>query len=351
MKRILVFMAIIAFAFSLAVCSKAPKIQPPPPPQVQVPPPPPEYRKAAIDLFLKADSNLNLYRETSHTLIVCIYELRHPNAFNQLIDEQDGLTKLLECNQFDGSVAYVKKLILLPGQEVSEVLDQAEGAKYIGLVGGYFAPAKEKPYGLYRIPMTAGNEPASMKIDLYLGPQMIQDMDAKAPGQEMTEQNTGKKNKLLALKNIEDGHAANRMQHYEEAIAFFKNALEHNPDQADAYAGMSIAFHHIKQHSQALKTADTALQMDPKSCTGHYAVALIMYNDKKYDKALESISKAIEFCPQSPSYLYFRGGTYLKLQNNKSALKDFEQACKMSYLQACQSADRLKRRLKVKKKH
>jgi type VI secretion system VasD/TssJ family lipoprotein len=176
MKRAFVVTAIIIFIFGIAACSSAPKVQIPSPPP---PPPPPDYRKAAIELILKADPRLNLYRATPHTLVACIYELRDPNAFNQLIDEQDGLPKLLECGRFDGSVAYVKKLVLQPGQEVNEVLDQAEGAKYLGLVAGYFVFEKEKPYRLYRIPTAAGGKPASMKVDLYLGPQTIQDRGAK----------------------------------------------------------------------------------------------------------------------------------------------------------------------------
>jgi type VI secretion system VasD/TssJ family lipoprotein len=169
MNRAFVVMALIILVIGLTACAS----------KVKAPPPPPDYRKAAIELFLKADPALNLYGATPHTLVACIYELRDPNAFNQLIDDGDGLPKLLECGRFDGSVAYAKKLVLQPGQEVREVLDQAEGAKYLGLVAGYFALDKEKPYRLYRIPTAPQGKPASMKVDLYLGPQRIQDIGAK----------------------------------------------------------------------------------------------------------------------------------------------------------------------------
>jgi type VI secretion system VasD/TssJ family lipoprotein len=175
MKRVFVVTALITFLFGLVACASTPKVQAPAPP----PPPPTDYRKAAIELFLEADPKLNLYRANPHTLVVCVYELRDPNGFNQLMDDQDGLPKLLECGKFDGSVTFAKKLVLQPGQHLSEILDQAEGAKYLGLVAGYFTFGKEKPYRLYRIPAAAGGKPASMKIDLYLGPQTIQDMGAK----------------------------------------------------------------------------------------------------------------------------------------------------------------------------
>jgi type VI secretion system VasD/TssJ family lipoprotein len=179
MKRFVLFTAAIAFASALAACGSAPQVQAPALPQVQAPASPPDFRKAAIELSLKADVNLNLYQAVPHTLVVCIYELRDPNAFNQLIDEQDGVMKLLECGRFDRSVTYAKKLVLQPGEKVRKVLDQAEGAKYLGLVAGYFASSEERPYRLYRIPKAEGDTPTPMKVDLYLGSQTILDARAK----------------------------------------------------------------------------------------------------------------------------------------------------------------------------
>lgn len=136
---------------------------------------PPDFRPGAIELYLKTDPMVNLYQGTPHTLVICVYELREPNSFNQLIGEGDGWPKLLECNRFDGSVAYVNKIVMQPDQEVKKTLDQAEGAKYIGLVAGYYL-RNERPYRLYRITVPAKRKAIPMRMSLYLGPQNIQDL-------------------------------------------------------------------------------------------------------------------------------------------------------------------------------
>lgn len=160
---------------------------PPPPPQQQayVPPPPTDWRfeKDGIKLHLKGDPKLNLFQGDPHTLLICVYNLKDPNAFNQLMDEKEGVTKLLECSRFDPSVTSSKRIVLQPGQEVNESMDRGEGAKYVSLVAGYFNLKKEKISRLYPIQIREESQgvrsqfslPAVLNLDLYLGPQEIQD--------------------------------------------------------------------------------------------------------------------------------------------------------------------------------
>ncbi len=147
--------------------------------------PPPEftYGKSAIRLQLKADKELNLYQGSAHTLLICVYQLRDPNAFNQLTGDEDGLYKLLECSNFDPSVTNVKRLIVQPGQEVSFTLDRAEGTRYVGLVAGYSIMKKENMIKLLQIPIVIEKKgfirtakvqkPGVLDVIIELGPQGI----------------------------------------------------------------------------------------------------------------------------------------------------------------------------------
>jgi hypothetical protein len=78
----------------------------------------------------------------------------------------------------------VKRFVVQPGQELSETLDRAEGAKYVGLVAGYYSVKKEHVLRLYPVPVvveTVGSimsrskvsRPAPLAIDLNLGPDGI----------------------------------------------------------------------------------------------------------------------------------------------------------------------------------
>jgi predicted component of type VI protein secretion system len=110
-----------------------------------------------------------------------MYHLRDPNAFNQLVDEKEGLPKLLECSRFDPSVTHAKRYILHPNKELTESLDRPEGAKYVGIVAGYYSLKKDGAVRFFQIPLTEEKKrgqivqkPGILKIDLYLGPQQIQ---------------------------------------------------------------------------------------------------------------------------------------------------------------------------------
>ena len=145
-------------------------------------PGPPDWRfeKDGIRIHLKGDSKLNLFQGDPHTLMVCIYNLKDPNAFNQLTQEKEGLTKLLECSRFDSSVTSSKRIVIQPGQELNETMDRGEGARYVSLVAGYFSLQKEKTTRLFPIPVRLQSSlPEILNLNLYLGPQEIQDFKGK----------------------------------------------------------------------------------------------------------------------------------------------------------------------------
>ena len=138
------------------------------------------YEKEAIVLKLTSDSQLNLYRNSPHTLLLCLYQFRDPNAFNQLLDEKDGLQKLLECSRFDQSVTSAKSFVVLPNGEKVERIDRVEGTKYVGLIAGYYSLQKENATLFVPIPVSSfGSKPKVLNIDLYLGPQGIRKTEKK----------------------------------------------------------------------------------------------------------------------------------------------------------------------------
>jgi type VI secretion system VasD/TssJ family lipoprotein len=152
-----------------------------------VPPPSPSdwrYEKDAIRLNLKVDPQLNLYNGMPHTLVLCVCQLKDPNAFNQLTEDLDGLHKLLECGRFDASVVSSKQFIIHPGEDVNTALDRAEGARYVAIVAGYYRLQKEGMVQLYEIPWyvekkgfirkTKQAKPGSLDINLVLGSQLIE---------------------------------------------------------------------------------------------------------------------------------------------------------------------------------
>lgn len=146
---------------------------------------PPEYSygKDEIHIDINADPRLNLYEGSAHTLLVCVHQLRDPNAFNRLAGERNGVYQLLECSQFDPSVTYSKRIIIQPDQRATYTLDRAEGTRYVAIAAGYYNIRKENVIRLFEIPVVkrysggfGGSRipgPGILNITLDLGPQAI----------------------------------------------------------------------------------------------------------------------------------------------------------------------------------
>jgi type VI secretion system VasD/TssJ family lipoprotein len=137
------------------------------------------FKKEAIKLLIKADSQLNRFEKNSHTLFLCLYQLKDPNGFNQLAQEKDGLPKLVECSRFDATVANAKQFVVQPGQELSEVCDKAEGTRYIGVATGYYGMGKEKVTELSPLLGDKGGGGAGSLVRIDLGAYRITSIEVK----------------------------------------------------------------------------------------------------------------------------------------------------------------------------
>jgi type VI secretion system VasD/TssJ family lipoprotein len=134
------------------------------------------YRKNELTFQIKGDGQLNKFQNNAHALYVCIYQLKDPNAFNQQAEENLG--KLLECTRFDSSVANSKRIVVQPGQEINEIRDRAEGARFIGLATGYYGAEKVRSTQLQPIPLVKGGS-NGIKISIELGPNEIETVTVK----------------------------------------------------------------------------------------------------------------------------------------------------------------------------
>jgi len=135
-----------------------------------------KYEQNAIHLHYESDAQLNNFEGNPHTLMLCVYQLKDPNAFNQLMGEDEGLSKLLDCSNFDLSVTNSKRMVIYPGRGGSMPLDRAESTKFVGIIAGYYTLQKEHVARLYAIPVSSiMKNPMILEINLYLGPQKIQE--------------------------------------------------------------------------------------------------------------------------------------------------------------------------------
>ena len=144
------------------------------------------YQRDAIRLVLNADAQLNSHDGLPHTLHLCLYQLKDPNAFNQFTGDEDGLYLLLDCGVFDPSVTSFQRLTIQPGQQLTQSFDRAEGSRYVGIAAGYYIIEKERMTRFLKIPVEVKRRgllfkkygvPGELDLEITLGPQQIEKVD------------------------------------------------------------------------------------------------------------------------------------------------------------------------------
>lgn len=129
--------------------------------------------KNGINLNFKADKKLNWHKKTAHALVVCVYQCKELNGFNQKVEEKDSISKLMECSRYDSSVNFAKRIIVQPGKDVNESMQIYDGTKYVAVVAGYYKAKKNDSFKTFVLPTKGligkifSNEPIGMDINLY----------------------------------------------------------------------------------------------------------------------------------------------------------------------------------------
>ena len=124
------------------------------------------------------------------------------------------------------------------------------------------------------------------------------------------------------LKGMEFFHKGNR-EGLVEAIVFFKKAVEEDPEFAQAYADIAMAYYYLdiasaqRKHTALInENADKALLLDGKLPQSLLAKALYYMNIREYDKALPYLEKALHYNPNSALAINFLSDYYTTYMPN-----------------------------------
>lgn len=145
------------------------------------------YMPNGLTLNYDASPELNTYEGFSHSVLLCLYQLNDPAAFNELAANEGGLHRLLACDRFDKSVVHFERRFVSPGSKASLPLDRVEGAQFVGLVAGYYDLQPGLVTRTWQVPLKVDQtgwlfwksdvyNPGTLTMDLLLGPNTIQRM-------------------------------------------------------------------------------------------------------------------------------------------------------------------------------
>ncbi len=128
----------------------------------------------------------------------------------------------------------------------------------------------------------------------------------------------------LAPAHICLGTIANGTGHHERAVAEFREALQTEPTNDDAYRGLGFAYEHLNQLAEAERTYRQAIELRPHYWAGYNWLGTFYFRQARYADAAEMFAQVVALAPDSIRGYYNLGAAYVGQGRYAEAIAAFE---------------------------
>jgi tetratricopeptide (TPR) repeat protein len=122
-----------------------------------------------------------------------------------------------------------------------------------------------------------------------------------------------------------------------EALKYFNEALEIDPDYWIVYRDRSQIYLKMARYDDAISDLTRAIELNPTSSKSYYYRGNVYFELEEYEKAIEDYSAAISIVPEYGLYYNARGDAYKKIGNIEKAREDFHKGCELGDYSSCDS--------------
>jgi adenylate cyclase len=144
---------------------------------------------------------------------------------------------------------------------------------------------------------------------------------------------------LLKAREIMIGSIKSRPP-FARAVALLERAIALDPDYADAYAGLAMAYNlDFQNHwsgetpaaalAKSLKYAETAISKEAENPFAHVAISWAASFNRDYERARREVDRALELCPSYAMAFNSRGVLRIYEGDAAGAIPDIEQAMRL----------------------
>jgi len=136
------------------------------------------------------------------------------------------------------------------------------------------------------------------------------------------------KNGLIASIYINKGNAYSQLE-YDKAIHNYNQAIQLDPNSANAYFNRGTIYGQLCNYSKALSDLTRAIVLNPEF-TEVYCNRGIVYSQlDRYDEAIADYTHAIALEPKSGKAYFNRGNTYIEMKYYNEAILDYNEFIKI----------------------
>lgn len=129
---------------------------------------------------------------------------------------------------------------------------------------------------------------------------------------------------LEALRQHSKGTESMLSKKFEEAIFYFKKAIDLNPELTEAYYNLGITYEELRKHKDSIEALKRAIQLNPNHANAHYALGYAYYQLKEYHDSLAAFKQSIRIKPDNAFAHSKLGYVYTILGNKESAREHYE---------------------------
>ncbi|WP_080420114.1 type VI secretion system lipoprotein TssJ [Burkholderia ubonensis] len=144
-----------------------------------------DYAPDELRIDIDSSTRLNEYRNTSHTLLLAIFQTGDAQALRNLADDPDQMRKALAGSAAEAGFIQTTRYVVAPSASVALSIDRAQQARYIGIVAGYYDADGPRAVRLFDVPLkvekrgwfspTYRATPRTLELKLRLGAHSIVD--------------------------------------------------------------------------------------------------------------------------------------------------------------------------------
>ena len=161
--------------------------------------------------------------------------------------------------------------------------------------------------------------------------RQLKDVKTQRDRERLTREYAAADKIFLSNKKFEEAGKFFEKDDFDSVIKVCNQAIELNPNNANAYGGRAIAYTHFKNFGKAIYDFNKALQIDPNIKWAYPGRAMAYFFSKNYMSAIKDFNVVIKDEPQAAIFYKLRGICHQKLGNHSQAEKDFAMARKMGY--------------------
>ena len=135
---------------------------------------------------------------------------------------------------------------------------------------------------------------------------------------------------FLANQKYEEGLKLYYERNFNGAIQLYSEALEINPNFAEAYTNRGNAYGKLRQYKPAIQDFNKSIEINPNFDRAYYNRGLVHDELGQKEQAIQDYSKAIELNPNYEWAYCNRGVAYYDLGQFERAIEDYTQAIKIN---------------------